>query len=263
MAFFKRKRKLRKKKRTDSEAIIGNFEFHREIYSRIMDTNRDFFVWLPTGYDENISRSYPVLYMHDGQNLIDPKTAFSGKDWQVDETVTRLIKEYRIREIIVVGIYNSKDRLEEYSDTEKGERYLKFIIEELKPFVDSKYKTLTDNNNTAIIGSSMGGLASFLAAWKHPELVSIAGCMSSSFYHNNDKIFKMLDEYIGPKKHIKFYIDHGEDGLIRGQKMFCKLTQLGYVIGTDLDYFYVPGAAHNETEWAKRLERPLLFFFGK
>jgi predicted alpha/beta superfamily hydrolase len=112
------------------------------------------------------------------------------------------------------------------------------------------------------MGSSMGGLASFLIVWNHPEVFSMAGCMSSSFYYNDDKVFKILDEYTGPKKHIKFYIDHGEDGLVRGQKMFCKLTQMGYVIGTDLDYFYAPKAEHNETEWAKRLERPLIFFFG-
>jgi predicted alpha/beta superfamily hydrolase len=263
MALFKRKKIFRKKKRTDTKAIIGNVEFHREIYSQIMDNKRDFFVWLPPGYDLNPSKSFPVLYMHDGQNLIDPKISYAGKDWQVDETVTKLIKEYKMKEIIVVGINNTKDRLEEYSDTEKGEKYLKFIIAELKTFVDSKYRTLTDPNNTAIMGSSMGGLVSFLAAWKHPQVFSMAGCMSSSFYYNDDKVFKMIDEYDGAKKHIKFYIDHGEDGLIRGQKMFCKLTQMGYVIGTDLDYFYARGAEHNETEWAKRLERPLLFFFGK
>jgi predicted alpha/beta superfamily hydrolase len=263
MAFLKRKRVFRKKKRTDTKAIIGNVEFHREIYSKILDKKRDFFVWLPPGYNLNPSKSYPVLYMHDGQNLIDPKISYAGKDWQVDETVTRLIKEYKIKEVIVVGIYNTGDRLEEYSDTEKGEKYLKFLIEELKAFVDSKYKTLPDPNNTAIMGSSMGGLASFLAAWKHPEVFSMAGCMSSSFYYNDDKVFKMLDEYSGPKKHIKFYIDHGEDGLVRGQKMFCKLTQMGYIIGTDLDYYFAPGAEHNESEWAKRLERPLLFFFGR
>ena len=263
MAFLKRKRVFRKKKRTDTKAIIGNVEFHREIYSKILNKKRDFFVWLPPGYNLNPSKSYPVLYMHDGQNLINPKTSYAGKDWQVDETVTRLIKEYKIKEVIVVGIYNTGDRLEEYSDTEKGEKYLKFLIEELKAFVDSKYKTLPDPNNTAIMGSSMGGLASFLAAWKHPEVFSMAGCMSSSFYHNDDKVFKILDEYDGLKKHIKIYIDHGEDGLIRGQKMFCKLTKMGYIIGTDLDYYFAPGAEHNETEWAKRLERPLLFFFGR
>ena len=263
MALFKRKRKFRKKKRTDSEAVIGNVEFHRKIYSRFMDKKLDFFVWLPAGYEANPSKSYPVLYMHDGQNLIDPKVSFAGRDWQVDETLTKLIKEYKIKEIIVVGIYNTSERLEEYSDTEKGEKYRKFITEELKPFVDSKYRTLADNKNTAIIGSSMGGLVSFLIAWKHPEIFSMAGCMSSSFYYKDEKVFKMIDEYKGEKKHIKFYIDHGEDGLLRGQKMFCKLTQLGYVIGTDLDYFYARGAEHNETEWAKRLERPLIFFFGK
>ena len=263
MAIFKRKRKFRKKKRTDSEAIIGNIQFHRENYSHNLDNKRDFFVWLPPSYDSNPSQRFPVLYMHDGQNLIDPKTSYTGKDWQIDETVTRLIKEYKIKEIIIVGIYNAEDRLDEYSDTEKGEKYRKFIIEELKPFVDSKYRTLSDNKNTAVMGSSMGGLASFIIAWKHTEVFSMAGCMSSSFYYNDEKVFKMIDEYDGPKKQIKFYIDHGEDGLIRGQKMFCKLTQLGYVVGTDLDYFYASGAEHNESEWAKRLERPLIFFFGK
>ncbi len=262
MAFFKRRKKFRKKRRTDTLAIIGNVDFHNDVYSSILNSKRDFFVWLPPGYELNPAKHYPVLYMHDGQNLIDPKTSYAGKDWQVDETITRLIKEYKIKEIIVVGIYNTNDRLEEYSDSEKGERYRKFIIEELKPFVDSKYRTLPDNKSTAIMGSSMGGLASFLMTWKHPEIFSTAGCLSSSFYYNDDKIFKMLDEYEGPKKHIKIYIDHGEDGLVRGQRMFCKLTQMGYVIGTDLDYFYAPKAEHNESEWAKRLERPLIFFFG-
>jgi predicted alpha/beta superfamily hydrolase len=263
MAFLKRKRKFRRKKQTGSVGILGNVEYHSKVYSRHLDKKLDFFIWLPPGYEINSSKRFPVLYMQDGQNLIDPKISYAGNDWQVDETVTRLIKEYKIKEIVVVGIYNTSDRLEEYSDSEKGEKYLKFIVEELKPFVDTKYRTLPDNRNTAIMGSSMGGLISFIAAWKHPEVFSMAGCMSSSFYYNDEKVFKMIDEYEGPKKQIKFYIDHGEDGLLRGQKMFCKLTQLGYVIGTDLDYFYARGAEHNEKEWAKRLERPLLFFFGK
>ncbi|HEY6435132.1 MAG TPA: alpha/beta hydrolase-fold protein [Ignavibacteriaceae bacterium] len=263
MALFKRKKKFRKKISKGKVSVIGNVQYHREIFSRILDSKRDFFVWLPAGYDNNPLKRYPVLYMHDGQNLIDPKTSFAGKDWQVDETVTRLIKEHKIKEIIIIGIHNTKERLEEYSDTEKGSKYTRFLIEDLKPYVDLKYRTLADNKNTAIIGSSMGGLASFLIAWKHPEVFSMAGCMSSSFYYNDDKVFKMIDEYKGPKKQIKFYIDHGEDGLIRGQKMYCKLTQLGYVIGTDVDYFYARGAEHNESEWAKRIERPLIFFFGK
>ena len=200
--------------------------------------------------------------MHDGQNIMDPKTAFVGKDWRVDETVMRLIKQKKIKEIIVVAIYNTSDRLDEYSWGEKGQNYLKFIVTELKPFIDSTYKTLPDKDNTAIVGSSMGGLISFYAAWHYPDVFSMAGCMSSSFYYNNDKSIRQVEEYNGPKKHIKFYIDHGEDGSLRGQRMFVELSKKGYVIGHDIDYFYAPGAAHNEKEWAARMERPLLFFFG-
>jgi predicted alpha/beta superfamily hydrolase len=256
---------MKKKKNPGRDEIIGTVELHENIYSRHLDSERTMIVWLPPKYKrlKNAEKKYPVLYMQDGQNLFDPKTSFAGKDWRVDETVVKLVKAGLMKEIIVVGIYNSEDRLEEYSDSEKGDKYLKFLIEEVKPFVDSVYRTLPGRENTAIIGSSMGGLASFLTAWKHPEIFSMAGCMSSSFYYNDEKVFKMLDEHSGSKKPVKFYIDHGEDGLIRGQKMFCRLTQMGYVIGSDLDYYYSPGAEHNESSWAERLERPLLFFFGK
>ncbi len=257
--------KMKKKKNTGRDEIVGTIELHENIYSRHLDSERTMIVWLPPKYKrlKNAEKRYPVLYMQDGQNLFDPKTSYAGKDWRVDETVVKLVKAGLMKEIIVVGIYNSEDRLEEYSDTEKGEKYLQFLIEEVKPFIDSVYRTMPEKENTAILGSSMGGLASFLAAWKHPEIFSMAGCMSSSFYYNDEKVFNMLDEHSGSKKQVKFYVDHGEDGLIRGQKMFCRLTKMGYVVGTDLDYFYSPGAEHNESAWAERLERPLLFFFRR
>ncbi len=221
-------------------------------------------MWLPPGYKKqrNMFKKYPVLYMHDGQNIIDPKTAFAGKDWRVDETVVRLSKARRMKEIIVVGIYNTQERLEEYSYCGRGHQYLKFVVDELKPFIDSNYRTLPDRINTAVMGSSMGGLISFIAGWKYDDVFSMVGCMSSSFYYDNEKVFEMINEYKGPRKKVKFYIDHGEDGLLRGQRMFCRLTGIGYVIGKDIDYFYARGAEHNETAWAERLERPLLFFFG-
>ena len=133
---------------------------------------------------------------------MDPKTAYVGKDWRVDETVMKLIKQKKIKEIIVVGIYNSPDRLDEYSWTEKGQNYLKFIVTELKPFIDSSYKTLSDKDNTAIMGSSMGGLISFYAGWNYPDIFSMAGCMSSSFYYNNDRSIRQVEEYTGLKKHV-------------------------------------------------------------
>lgn len=257
-------KKPRRKPGQEKKEIVGKVDYHKEVFSPILNNKRDIVVWLPIGYNpqRNPEKKYPVIYMHDGQNIMDPKTAYVGKDWRVDETVMKLIRQKKIKEIIVVGIYNSPDRLDEYSWTEKGQNYLKFIATELKPFIDSAYKTLSDKDNTAIMGSSMGGLISFYAGWHYPDVFSMAGCLSSSFYYNNDRSIKQVEEYAGQKKHVKFYIDHGEDGNVRGQRMFVELSKKGYVIGQDIDYFYSPGGEHNESEWAARLERPLLFFFG-
>jgi predicted alpha/beta superfamily hydrolase len=257
-------KKNRKKTRQEIDEIVGKVEYHDVFSSTILNNKRNIIVWLPQGYDSTKKRTkhYPVLYMHDGQNIMDPKTAYVGKDWRVDETVSRLIKQKKIKELMIVGIYNTPDRLDEYSWSEKGQNYLKFLIEELKPFIDKKYRTLPEAENTAIIGSSMGGLISFYAAWHYPHVFGMAGCMSSSFYYNNDRSIRQVQDYNGHKKSVKFYIDHGEDGSLRGQRMFVELSKKGYEIGHDIDYYYAPGAAHHEKEWAARMERPLIFFFG-
>ncbi len=243
--------------------IIGDIRYYRKFHSDHLNNERDVFVWLPPSYSTPSQKRYPVLYMHDGQNLMDPSTSYLGVDWQADETADRLIKSGKMKEIIIVGIYNSEDRLEEYSDSPKGRNYMKFLTSELKTFIDSNYRTIPDPRSNAVMGSSMGGLISFLIVWKYPSVFSMAGCMSSSFYYDNDKVFKTIGKSFKPKPGIKIYIDHGEDGLARGQKMFARLTENGFLIGTNIDYFYAPGAEHNESAWADRLERPLLFFFGK
>lgn len=256
-------KKIKKKPRQEIDEIVGKVEYHKDFSSTNLNNKRDIIIWLPQGYDSprKKTKRYPVIYMHDGQNIFDPKTSYAGKDWQVDETVSKLIKQKKISEIIIVGIYNTPDRLDEYSWSEKGQNYLKFLTEELKTFIDNTYRTDPVPESTAIIGSSMGGLISFYAAWNYPEVFGMAGCMSSSFYYNNDRSIRQVQEYSGSKKQVKFYIDHGEDGAVRGQRMFVELSNKGYVIGQDIDYFYAPGAEHNEREWATRLERPLLFFF--
>ncbi len=262
--FGKGLQSMKKKRGLGRDEIVGTARILTDFNSKHLDNYRNIIIWLPPGYNKlrNVQKKYPVLYMHDGQNLIDPKTSFTGKDWRVDETVVKLSKAKRMEEIIVVGIYNTSDRLEEYSDSEKGDLYLKFIVDELKPFIDNNYRTLPQRECTAIMGSSMGGLISFIAGWKYYDVFSMAGCLSGSFYYDNEKVFDIINPLGRPKKKVKFYIDHGEDGLIRGQRMFCRLTELGYVVGKNIDYYYAPNAEHNETAWAERLERPLLFFFG-
>lgn len=252
----------KKKTVSDKSKIIGRVEYHRKFYSKALNNRRDIIVWLPPSYKKEKQKRYPVLYIHDGQNIMDPKTAYIGVDWQLDETAASLSKSGALQEIIIVGIYNTPERLEEYSDSTKGKSYMKFMAEQLKPFIDKYYRTLPDKEYTAVMGSSMGGLISFLLVWNYPNVFGKAACLSSSFYYDDDKAINMVKNYAGEKKKIKVYIDHGEDGLPRGQRMFCELTQKGYLIGTDIDYYYAPGADHTESEWAKRIERPLLFFFG-
>lgn len=260
----KKEKHGKKKNNLGRDEILGTARILHDFHSENLDNYRNIIIWLPPGYKRirNILKKYPVLYMHDGQNLMDPQTAFAGKDWRVDETIVKLCGEKKMKEIIVVGIYNTPDRIEEYGNAEKSELYLKFIVDELKPFIDTNYRTLSGREDTAIMGSSLGGLVSFIAGWKYYDVFSMAGCLSSSFYYDNERVFEMVNPAGRPKSKVKFYIDHGEDGLIRGQKMFCRLTELGYVIGKDIDYYYSPGAEHNEPAWAHRLERPLLFFFG-
>ncbi len=173
---------------------------------------RDVIVWLPPSYDTSTKR-YPVLYMHDGQNIFDPRTSFLGVDWQVDEAADSLIRVGKMQEIIVVGVNNTSDRTQDYSDTEKGRAYMNFLATKLKPFIDANYRTKPQREYTATMGSSMGGLISFLIVWHHPETFSQAGCLSPAFIAPFDSAVKMVENYHGSNKKIRLYIDNGGGAL--------------------------------------------------
>jgi predicted alpha/beta superfamily hydrolase len=248
--------------------ITGTVKYFRALKSPKLRHPRDVIVWLPPSYEKNKTQRYPVLYMHDGQNIIDPRTSFDGRDWRVDEVADSLIRANKMEEIIVVGIYNSPDRAPEYSDSELGRGYIDFVANELKPLIDQTYRTKSDAKNTAVMGSSMGGLSSFLFVWKRPDIFSKAGCLSSAFLWDDNRILREVKNYSGPKKPIRVYLDDGSEGLEARLKpgydeMVSLLQEKGYKRGVDLEYFYDNGAAHNEPAWAKRLWRPLLFMFGK
>lgn len=229
---------------------------------------RKVLVWLPPSYNEKKNKRYPVLYLHDGQNVFNPKTSFLGIDWQVDEVADSLIRHNLIKEIIIVAIYNTPDRSQEYSDSPKGNLYLEFLVKKLKPLIDQKYRTLSDRENTAIMGSSMGGLISFLAAWKYPEIFSMAGCLSPAFIYNHGRSIELVQKYKGPKPDIKIYIDNGGVGLEEKlqpgcDRMIKALKEKGFREGTDFTWYRDLKATHNEAAWAKRVWRPLTFFFKK
>ena len=247
--------------------VTGSVRYHKKFHSAKLGNDRDVIVWLPPDYEKENPRRYPVLYAHDGQNLFDPSTAFAGVDWAIDEAADSLIRAGKIEPIIVVGIANTLDRMNEYT-TAKGKEYSAFIINELKPFIDANYRTLPDRDHTAVMGSSLGGLISFYLAWENPHVFSMAACLSGSWMRDNDAVFRLIEDDTTAAPDIKLYIDHGSEG-DEGRYAWIyrtirdTLIGRGFVLGKNLVYNFGIGDAHNESAWARRVWRPLAFFFGK
>jgi enterochelin esterase-like enzyme len=247
--------------------ITGKVEYHKNFTIEGLKP-RDIIVWLPPNYERESDKRYPVLYMHDAQNIFDPRTSSTFIDWQVDETADSLIRKGEIEPIIIVGMNNTDDRSSEYSDTPLGHLYMKFIVEKVKPFVDSEYRTLTEAKNTAVAGSSMGGLISMMCAWEHPEVFSKAACFSPAFKIGNINYVKNILEYSGKKKELTLYIDNGgidlDARLLPGvSEMVNALEKKGFSKDEDLFVYIDKTATHNEAAWAKRVWRPLKIFFGE
>jgi predicted alpha/beta superfamily hydrolase len=204
--------------------------------------------------------------VNDGQNIFDPYTSSFGIDWQIDEVADSLIRAKSIQKIIIVGIYNTVKRGSEYNDTKLGKAYLSFIIEELKPFIDRTYRTLPDSKNTAIAGSSGGGLISFILTWEYSDVFSKAACLSPAFKIQNIDYIAPVKNYMGAKKNIKIYIDIGGIGLEEKlqpgvDEMLSVLKEKGFVENEDLFFVKDPLAEHNEAAWSKRVYKFLEFLF--
>ena len=158
--------------------VLGRLVYWMDVKSAFLRPARHVEIWLPPGYDSAATR-YPVLYMADGQNLFDPRLAFTGVDWGVDEAVVRLVQRGVIPPLIVVGVWNSAERATEYSPWHRAGDYARFLIEELMPRVNAEFRTRTGPRNTAVMGSSMGGLLSFYLVTHHPETFGACGCLST------------------------------------------------------------------------------------
>jgi predicted alpha/beta superfamily hydrolase len=231
-----------------------------------LNNKRSLRVYLPASYVENPAKRYPVLYMQDGQNLFDAKTASFGVEWRIDETVNRLVATGVMDEVIVVGIDNTPDRIPEYTpccDPKYGggkiEAYDAFVVNTVKPYVDRTYRTLPGKDSTAILGSSLGGLAAYAIAQKHPNVFSKAGAMSGSFWWNEGKLMSKPAD----KVPVRFYLDAGtrDDGMEDTVRMRDAMVGKGYKLGEDLMFYSAQGGSHNEKSWAERVEKPLTWFF--
>ena len=259
---------------------------------------RNVTVWLPPGYDATEAR-YPVLYMHDGQNLFDASKAAFG-EWGVDEHLTRLAETGQVRLPIVVGIWNTPLRLREYVPADLitalpaevrdslltmyggaplSDGYLRFLADDLKPMIDATYRTLPGRDDTLIAGSSMGGLISLYAIMKYPQVFGSAGCLSTHWplrleRLESDALERWREAVVDawsrviasglpdPTTH-RLYFDRGDETLDQFYAFFqSRIDTVVRAAGWGPDRFRTlvfPGAEHNDKSWNSRLDAPLTF----
>lgn len=287
--------------KNEVQTVYGSIKRLRNFPSLYVDA-RNIDVWIPDNYDKN--KKYAVLYMHDGQMLFDSTINWNKQEWGVDETIGKLMAEKKIKDCIVVGIWNTPKRHSEYfpqkpfqslSQEQKdklnselqalgrtsetfqpvSDNYLKFIVEELKPFIDSTFATLSDRDNTFISGSSMGGLISIYAICEYPHVFRGAACLSThwpgTFTMDNNLVPDAFIKYLGqhlpdPKTH-KIYFDYGDqtlDALYPPlQKKADEVMKAKGFSEQNWITKYFPGKDHSEKSWSERFDIPLQFLLRK
>lgn len=266
-------------------------------------TSRTVDVWLPSNY--STSKKYSVLYMHDGQMLFDANSTWNKQEWKVDEVVSKLSEENKIEDIIIVAIWNipslrhtdlypkkpfellSKQQQEKVkkeaeksnknitSKTINSDNYLKFIVKELKPYIDKNYSVFSDANHTAIMGSSMGGLISMYAICEYPKIFGKASCLSTHWiglreFENNpipESFFTYMKKKLPDSKNHKIYFDYGTETLdafyLPYEHRVDEILQAKGYTPKNYKNLKFEGENHSEASWQKRIDIPLLFMFEK
>ena len=262
--------------------LTGDVRLHKDFHSNILNNDRNVIVYLPPGYDTNKSQRYAVFYMHDGQNLFDGATSFiPGQEWRVDETAEGLIKTGRIEPLIVVGIYNTGvERVNEYTAAPdpkyktggKADLYGRFLVEELKPFIDKTYRTKRDARHTGVGGSSLGGLISLYLGLKYPTVFTRIAIVSPAVWWAENHIVRFAENQ-SHKPPLRIWLDIGtKEGrdvpeaqrTVEGARLLkTTLIRKGWKDEKDLKYFEAEGAEHNEKAWAARTPEILKFLFPK
>ena len=276
----------------EPQVSAGHLDTYHDFPSKFV-VPRTVRVWLPSDYDT--TQRYEVLYMHDGKMLFDADVAWNHQEWGIDEAMDSLIANGQIRPCIVVGIDNTDDRIGEYCPDDiteflpadkpvywkikpQGNDYLRFLVEEVKPFIDSTYSVFTDAGHTWVMGSSCGGLISSYALCKYPDVFGGAACLSTHCtlayplpQKTDDEVISAYRTYL--KEHLPepnsrlLYMDNGDQTLDEYyQDAQAAINGTLRALGWDDSHFLVrhfPGAAHCEDDWRVRLDIPLQFLLGK
>lgn len=259
--------------------LTGDIRTHKNFHSRFLSPDRDIIVYLPHGYEKEKKKRYPVLYLHDGQNIFDGATSYiPGMEWRVDETAQALIAAGEIRPLIIVGVYNTGvNRVDEYTPTKdakvrqggKADLYGRMLVEELKPFIDAQYRTLRTSKETGLGGSSLGGLVSLYLGLKYPQVFGKLAVVSPSVWWDERKIVRDV-QALKKRPRLRLWMDIGtkegdtpENATKDTRALRDALVAKGWKENSDLKYFEAEGAEHNEKAWAERVAPMLKFLFGK
>jgi predicted alpha/beta superfamily hydrolase len=256
-----------------THTLTGIVKQFPDFRSEILGGERRVWVYLPPAYDREPERRFPVLYLHDGQNVFDGATAFlAGKEWEADETTERLIEEGRIEPLIIVAVDNGGEaRIEEYTPTaDRGgrggqvDRHGRMLVEELKPWVDETFRTRPGREDTGIAGSSYGALASLWVGLTHPEVFGKIAALSPSVGRDDRQIVGFV-ESLPEKPDTRVWTDMGTDeyrgAVEEARALRDALVARGWVEGRDLAHHEAEGAAHDEPAWAERFPAVLEFLF--
>jgi predicted alpha/beta superfamily hydrolase len=251
----------------------GQLRKHEKMRSQILRNERDVVVYLPPGYDDQPQRSFPVLYMQDGQNLFDPTTSFvPGMDWKMKETADQMIGSGAIQPLIIVGIYNiGKGRVREYTPTRmlrigggRADRYARMLLKEMKPFIETQYRVLAGPAHTGIGGSSLGGLFSLYAGLHFSDVFGRIAALSPSIWWGLGWIHRYAED-VKFSQRPRIWLDAGTRESARLVPMIDRFREVllgrGWVLGRDLQVEIIEGGEHNEAAWAKRVGPFLQFLF--
>jgi predicted alpha/beta superfamily hydrolase len=252
------------------------YQFIPTFHSNALGNDRTVWAYLPPTYLENSRATFPVVYMHDGQNLFDPALAFGGNEWHVDETMDAAAEDGSIAEAVVIAPENTAARIDEYTPTYdstemaggRGDLYLQMLVSELRPVVESMLRVRRGPASTGILGSSLGGLISAYAGLRHAETFGLIGAMSPSTWWDNNVIITdvMMSAGASPRA-LRVYLDSGDSGPSNDDvTQTTMLTQayvgVGYAEGTDLLHVVQMGGQHSEIYWSQRLPGALHFLLG-
>ncbi|HEX7069414.1 MAG TPA: alpha/beta hydrolase-fold protein [Rhodothermales bacterium] len=255
-------------------STVGDIRAHENVPSKFVAA-RNVFVYLPPGYGDAPDRRYPVLYLHDGQNVFDHRSV--GAEWRVDETAERLISEGAVDPFIVVAVSNTPARIDEYTPTSarispnlpmtggNADAYGRFLVEELKPLIDATYRTIPDAPATSLGGSSLGGLVTLYLGLQYPGTFGNLLVVSPSIWWENQRILRIAHQ-LPERTDQRIWLDMGtreSSGAIGEARLLRDaLQEKGWTPGEDLQYVEDEGAGHTESAWAGRVEGMLKFLYG-